>query len=200
MDYNKTIKNYKKVDGYLLDYILESEDKYDSVRKKHTSATYKLIYNYSVNGQEYKVSTDYSTGILPEIGSAKEIFYNPNNPEEAVIVGPNRHNIMLFIGAMFAGIPLLIGASIIFTTKEKKKKSSIDLVGFILGLILIAFSYGMMYMAAGEYSIHGIWEFYVTSFAFPLLILPILIFAGAYLCAKSIFFPEGKKIRRTKRN
>lgn len=193
-EYKKTTENYESTTGYLLDYTLESPDSYDPIKKKHTSATYILIYNYPVNGVEYKVSTEYSTSIIPEIGSEREIFYDPSDPSKAVVGGISKHNFLFFMGGMFAGIPLIIILLVYLVLSDKIKKPTVNYVGLVFGLLFMAFGYGFMWLITGEISPKGIWEFYTSSFFFPLIIPPLLVVAGAFSCVKSIFFynPEEK--------
>lgn len=86
-------RNYETTEGYFSDYEIYSEGGYNAVRRRHTNDTYRLIYTYQVDGQEYTVSTDMGVGMVPEYGSVKEIQYNPNDPDDAFISGPKSHRI-----------------------------------------------------------------------------------------------------------
>lgn len=87
IELDRRIKGYAVTEGYLIDtevYIERSTS-----TRRHRSNTYQLTYIYEVDGQEYTVKTDYGTGSVPALGSAKEIYYNPKAPQEAVISGTN---------------------------------------------------------------------------------------------------------------
>lgn len=186
---NKVSKNYETTEGYLLDYSLYSEGKYDIARKKQTSDTYRLIYNYTVDGQEYTVSTDFGTSFIPKVGSTKEIKYNPNNPEEAMIVGPNKNIGLIFIGVLFISVPLFIMFGMLSSMGYLQKVSD-DTVGMAIGFYFVVVGYGAIYMIIGEYSIKRIFKFFSSSFTLPLLIPILLIVVGIYLFIKSLLFSK----------
>ena len=91
---------YQTADGAFADYTVYSSDR--------DGTTYQLIYLYTVEGETYSVATDYGTGSIPEIGSTKTILYNPDNPEEAVLAGVNRHMLTLVLGGKLMMPPILI--------------------------------------------------------------------------------------------
>ena len=96
-------KGYEKTTGRLVDYTLYEAGGYDAARKTETADTYRLIYNYTVNGETYTLSTDYGTSFVPSFGSETEILYNPKNPGDSVIGGPNQSgNHLIFICLFFA--------------------------------------------------------------------------------------------------
>lgn len=84
--------------------------------------TYRLIYTYQVDGQEYTVSTDMGVGMVPEYGSVKEIQYNPKNPDDAFISGPNSHLFKIFFGLFFIAIPSFF----IWLLKPEKKTKKLQ--------------------------------------------------------------------------
>ena len=98
----KVIKtsNYVDIVGYFVDYEIYDSDE--------DGATYKLIYSYTINDNEYTVSTDYGTSIIPKEGSTRNIKYNPNDPSQAIIAGGSREIILLLIGFMFTMIPFIM--------------------------------------------------------------------------------------------
>ena len=58
-------------------------------------------YSYAAGQGEYQVVTDYATSILPAMGISADIRYAPDDPERAVIVGPNKHAGLLFICLLY---------------------------------------------------------------------------------------------------
>lgn len=188
---NHETRGYQVTTGYLSNYKMESDAEYDPVKHESSAATYVLIYSYEVNGQAFTVATDYSTSILPAIGSDTKIRYHPDDPGEAVIAGPNRNTVLLFVGAMFLVVPLFF-LSVILIPNQKGKKHSIEIPKLIIGLLLVLFGYGALYMITGALTLTEIIRFYKTSFTLPLFIPPILIAAGLLACFQSVF-PSNKK-------
>lgn len=192
---NMKTKHYEKTTGYLSDYIMDSEGGYNPKRKTHSNPTYFLSYNYTVNGTEYTVTTDYSTSILPTIGTTREIRYNPSDPQIAVVIGPNGNTTMILVGALFAIVPCAFLIPVLSSGKKEKhkgkqhKKLPIDGFRLFLGLILAAFGYGALYLITGSFSIGEILDYYRTSFTFPLVIPPILLTVGLFT-AVTAFFPK----------
>ncbi len=183
-------RDYETTEGYLYDYEIYSEGDYNAAKRRHTNDTYRLIYQYYVDGYEYKVSTDMGFGMVPEIGSVKEIQYNPNNPSDAFISGPNSNTFKIFFGLFFVAVSSFF--IWILIPKKKKtdkisKKTSIDVFGVILGFGLLIFSYGCLFFMTGERSIVGIVNFYRTSFIIPMIVPILLLVVGGYLFLKSIF-------------
>ena len=79
------------IGGFLLLAIL----KYDN------DITYKLTYIYEVDDIQYSITTDYGTNYIPEENSIREVKYNPSNPEEALLVGTNNSNSLIYFGLFF---------------------------------------------------------------------------------------------------
>ena len=184
---NETSKNYESTSGYLWDYRLYRKGEYDTTKKTQKSDTYTLIYNYMYADQEYKVETDYGTSFVPEIGSEIEVRFNPENPQQAIIVGPNKNSILLFAGGLFTGVPLIFILFFLSLT-GRFKKLPVDIIGVVMGIVFLFAGYGALYMITGQFSIGGIVRFFATSFTFPLLIPLLLIAAGAFMLFKSLFF------------
>lgn len=194
-------KNYETAEGYFCDYEIYSKGGYDAVKRRHTNDTYRLIYTYEVKGREYQASTDMGFGMIPEYGSAKDILYNPNDPDDAVISGPNSNTFKILFGLFFIAIPSFFiwllkpeKENAKKNVKKKKKKTSADSVRVVIGLMLMFFSYGMLYFISGEFSIAGIINFYMTSFIIPMIVPILLIAAGAYLFVTSLFFNRNKAV------
>lgn len=198
-------RGYREVTGYLIDYTLQEAGGYDSQRRTETADTYRLVYRYNVDGQEYTLVTSYSTSFVPSRGSETEILYNPENPAESVIGGPNQsENHLIFIGLffMFCSLPFFLP----FLPKRKKekggkqaarrassKRAAVDWVGIVIGLFLIGISYGALAMISNSYSPVGIVRYYAASFHFALLIPLLMIAAGLLLIYRSLPFRKKQK-------
>lgn len=95
---NKKIEGFVKTEGYF--------SKYDYKNCTYSDDGTQLcsgIYTYKVNEIEYQVSTFEQSNLFSE---KKEIYYNPNKPEEAVIL--TSWNILIFAGGTFAFTSLFI--------------------------------------------------------------------------------------------
>lgn len=195
---NIVSRDYEVTEGYLYDYEIYSKGGYSVARKKHKNDTYRLIYQYQVDGQKYEVSTDIGVGVVPEKGSVKEIQYNPDNPSEAFIAGPNSNIFKIFFGLFFiviSSIFIWILMPVKSKVKKQPKQISTDRLGIIIGLGLLFFSYGSLYFITGELSLFSIVNFYKTSFILPMVIPVLLFLAGGYLFIKSIFINHQKAAR-----
>lgn len=188
---NSIPENYGTTQGYFSDYRLYSEGHYNPARKTHSSDTYQLIYRYTVDGQDYTVTTDSGTSFVPAIGSTREIRYDPVNPEEAVVVGYDDYTVFLWGGIFFTGGPLIFLLAFL-SAKGCFKRLSIDLIGICIGLFFIAISYGALYMITGSLSIGGILEYFISSFSFVLLIPVLMILAGFAVIIRGLFFSRNK--------
>lgn len=173
----KETENYAVTEGYLSDYELR-----ESGSSTDRSYSYYLTYSYVVDGCEYTVTTDYGSGSVPEIGSTKEIKYNPQNPEEAVIAGMNGSIIMIFIGVMFI---LISGVFIMgfLTNAGVFEKCPIRVFDLFIGLVPIAIGLGAFYLMAVGFSVKA-----AFAAGGPFALIPfLLIAAGVFIIAKNVF-------------
>lgn len=176
-DLKKETENYAVTEGYLSDYELR-----ESGSTTDRSYSYYLTYSYVVGGREYTVTTDYGSGSVPEMGSTKEIKYNPQNPEEAVIAGMNGSIIMIFMGVMFILIPgvFIMG---FLTNAGVFEKCPIRVFDLFIGLVPIIIGLGAFYLMADGFS-------FKAAFAAggPFALIPILLIAaGVFIIAKNVF-------------
>lgn len=173
----KETENYAVAEGYLSDYELR-----ESGSSTDRSYSYYLIYSYVVDGREYTVTTDYGSGSVPEIGSTKEIKYNPQNPEEAVIAGMNGSIIMIFMGVMFILIPgvFIMG---FLTNAGVFEKCPIRIFDLFIGLVPIVIGVGAFYLMADGFSVKA-----AFSAGGPFALIPfLLIAAGVFIIIKNVF-------------
>lgn len=192
-------KGYEKTTGRLVDYTLYEAGGYDAARKTETADTYRLIYNYTVNGETYTLSTDYGTSFVPSFGSETEILYNPKNPGDSVIGGPNQSgNHLIFICLFFA-----LGGALFFLPflprksekKEKRKQSAedrkkreIDWFAVVIGLLFIGVSYGALAMISSSYSLAGIAHYFMNSFHFMLIVPILMALGGLAMTCRGLFY------------
>lgn len=195
--YTIETRNYEVTDAYLIDYTLDTPENYDPVRKRQSSSTYNLVYEYEVNGSTYTFTTEYSTSIIPSLGSSKEIKYNPDNPADAELLSVNKNVVLICMGLFFTLIPLFMIVTFLKATlpskKRKKKEPKIDGVGLAAGAIFALFGYMFLFLGSGEFSVSGIFNFFITSFHFAMLIPLILFVVGILVVIKSLFFIDKNK-------
>lgn len=178
--YNRMTAQYQAVDGTFTDYTVYSSDR--------DGTTYQLIYLYTVEGETYSVATDYGTGSIPEIGSTKTVLYNPDNPEEAVLSGVNRHMLTTALGGMFTLIPLVFIMAWL-SMQGYLARFSVDLTGLVVGLAVAGLGVGFYYLMAGSFSIVAAFSAGGFWIAIPLL----MAVAGVYQIFRSLFRRSGRE-------
>lgn len=144
--------------------------------------TYKLTYIYTVNGIEYSVTTDYGTNYIPDENSSREIKYNPNNPEEAIITGTNSKNGLIFFGAFFTfgAITFILAALSVLGYFDKFK---IDILGAYIGLLFFIIGIGIILFQTGTTT--SLIET-IKSFGLWIFIPIMFVIVGIYQFIKSL--------------
>lgn len=186
----ENIENYEITTGYLISY---------KEVNNSDQTMYNLVYSYTVNENEYTVSSSGESGILPRINSPRPIKYNPNNPEEAYI--PSLSLKFLF---SFLGILGIIVTSIAFMIETKKiikygkLKTIINLfLGFIPGVLMIFLGYIITYIATGYFSFIKMFTYYTNSMLIPLLFAVAFIIVGMVSIIMPIFkYFKNKYLRK----
>lgn len=176
-------KGYVETEGYLSDYTVYSAD--------DDETTYRLIYAYTVDGTEYTVSTDYGTGTIPPMNTARKIMYDPADPAKAVVVGGSNNAMLMFGGVMFTAVPVVIFLGILVIT-GRLDISGFDFLGFIIGIVLIAVSYIVIYIISGSLSLVKAFEHMGFLTAIPAM----LIAAGAFVIIKTVFLGIKERSKR----
>lgn len=177
------MKGYVETEGYLSDYAVYSSD--------DDGTTYRLIYAYTVDEMEYTVSTDYGTGMLPPMNTARKIMYDPADPGKAVIAGGSSNAILMLGGVMFTAVPVVIFLGILVIT-GRLDISGFDFLGFIIGIVLIAVSYIVIYIISGSLSLVKAFEHMGFLTAIPAM----LIAAGAFVIIKTVFLGIKERSKR----
>lgn len=170
---NSLKAQYESVEGHLSDYTLASPGGYDPVRRRHSNATYHLTYTYFVDDYPYTVTTDYSSGNVPALGTARTIYYDPADPENAIPGGVSGNSVLLFGGFMFTAIPMifiLVGC----TAMGWLPKLRIELMDVIIGFITAGLGGGFLALMEGPFHI--------------LMVIPgLLVAAGILLIIRGLF-------------
>lgn len=200
-------RNYESVTGYFYDSTLYEDEWYDSVKHENHAPTYKLIYRFTINSEEYFVTSSSATAFVPALDSPSDILYNPKNPEEAVIGGPNENITVTILFGIFFSLCSLTFFFIMADTKKhknknnkskKKKKSDcsppkVDFTGIVFGTVTLLTGYGGISIISHTFSIIGIIDYFFASFTPPILIPMLLIAVGIFMIIKSIFFTKSNK-------
>lgn len=137
---DKNTKNYLTTTAYFIDY---------EINEKDDDNSYFLIYEYNVDGQNYTLKTTYSTGFVPDLNSSREIKYNPDDPKEAIFLGTNSNNFLIFYGAffLFGGLVFVL---IYLQGKGVFAKFKIDILGLYIGIIFTIIGFGIFALKLGE--------------------------------------------------
>ena len=140
--YNLNIqtRNYLVTKGYYFSYDVYNIDK--------DGATYKLTYKYMVGDKEYIISTDYGANYIPDENSIREVKYDHNIPEKAILVGSNSKNILIYAGAFFTFGALtfvIVGLSILGLFDKTK----IDVVRTYIGCLFTIIGIGVVLLQNG---------------------------------------------------
>lgn len=177
---NNISKNYATVEGYFRDYEIYNID------EKEGTVTYKLIYDYHVNGEKYTVSTDYGVGYIPEYGSIREIKYNPESPDEAILVGTNKSNGLIFFGAFFT-LGAFVFVLIALQSLGLFDKVKFDIIGTYIGFVFLVIGIGIILFQIGTVS--SFMEL-IKSMRFWLLIPLLFIIVGIFQIVKCLFIKK----------
>lgn len=138
---NRNTKGYITINAYYKDYEVFSSDK--------KGTTYKLNYVYEVNGIEYEVSTDYGSNTIPNTNSIRLVKYNPNNPNESILVGLNNKKGLIYAGAFFVlgSIPFILFGLMMLGLFDKIK---IDIIGTYIGFAFLIIGVGIILLQNAE--------------------------------------------------
>lgn len=174
---NKKTKNYITTTAYYNNYEI-----YDLNSKDGT--TYRLIYVYEVNDNEYTIKTDYGRGSIPDVNSERQIKYNPNNPSEAIFLGTNKNIMLIYFGAFFflGGMVFVLEFLYIMGVFNKIK---INILGLYIGIVFLIIGIGIISFQLGEgLSLISI----IKQMKFWTLIPIMFIIVGIFQIVKCLFF------------
>jgi len=129
-------KGYKKTNGKVVKYIKDTDEEYiqqqkENLMKKHPklyevamdfikkhnvkednskNPFYYAIIEYEVAGKKYQIQNTVGVDSKGELGVKRKIKYNPNNPEEAMLVKDWSHILLIFVLV----ITMMIGYGLIY--------------------------------------------------------------------------------------
>ncbi len=178
---NEISKSYTPTNGYFSHYDIYSNDE--------EGTTYSLTYIYQVNGVEYTIKTDYGTSYIPNEGDTREVKYNPDNPQESILVGSNRGNGLLYMGAFFTLVSFTF-ILVALSTLGYFDKFKIDIIGIYLGILFTIIGIGILLFQNGT---TGSLIKTISSFGFWILIPLMFIIIGLFLIIKTLFLKNRVK-------
>ena len=178
---NKQTKDYLTTNGYYNNYKIYKTDK--------EGTTYKLIYIYKVDNKEYTISTDYGTNYIPKKNSVRKIKYNPNHPDEAILVGANSKNSLIYVGTFFilGSLTFVIFGLTVLGIFDKFK---LDIISTYIGLVFVIIGIGIIVIKKGT-TISLIET--IKSFGLWILIPILFVIVGIHQIIKCLFFEKTKK-------
>ena len=183
---NKKTKDYITTNGYYKDYDVYNSDK-DGI-------TYKLTYVYEVDNKEYSITTNYGTNYIPAENSIRKVRFNPNNPEEAVLVGTNNKNGLIFMGAFFTLVSFTF-VILALTILGYFDKFKIDIIGTYIGAVCLIIGIGIILFQNG--TTMSLIET-IKSFGLWILIPFMFIVVGIIQLVKCLFLKNNKIYNRKK--
>lgn len=168
-------RTYVPIEGTFYDYEIYDSDE--------DGTTYSLIYRYEVEGVTYQVQTNYGTGSIPSYNSKREVRYNPENPQEAVLSGTSGNSALVFIGAFFTLVSLVFVFAFL-SGMGYLDHLKFDFMGTYVGAVFLIIGIGVFVMQIGTagsivemFHTMGLWIF-----------IPVLfVIVGGLLLVKSLF-------------
>lgn len=173
-------KGYVTTDGVFSDYEIYSDN--------GAEVTYQLTYTYRVDGIVYTIKTDYGTDYIPDRNSVREVRYNSNHPEEAVLVGSNNKNILIYFGAFFTLVSLTFVMAI-FTTLGYFDKCRIDVMQTYIGVVFLIVGIGVICFQTG---ITGSVVKSIQSLGIFIMVPILFIIVGGMQIIKGVFSRDKK--------
>lgn len=169
-------KNYLSVNGYFYDYDIYSQDE--------DGTTYRLKYQYEVNGKIYRISTSYGSNYIPDINSIRIIKYDSNNPNNAILEGTNSNNMKIFMGAFFT-LGSFTFVLVYLQLKGYFNHIKIDIISTYMAFVILLVGIGTIFIHTGT-TLSLVKT--IESMGLWILIPIMMISVGSYLLIKNIFF------------
>jgi len=105
--------DWTKIEGKVIDY----EEDYSSSSDNYM---YKPICSYTVDDEDYTVTSSSSSSISPSIGDSCAVLYNPDDPSKAKVDGGAVGTLLMF-GLPVLGVILIVVGIVGFILSKKKK-------------------------------------------------------------------------------
>lgn len=111
-------ESWVKVEGRVTSY---------KTNYNNDSTTYAAIVSYEVDNQEYTKTSSFSSSFTPQIGSTKEIAYNPSFPDEAKVIEGTGPSLFLYLFALI-GLMMFVAGPVSFIKSRNRSKDINSLV------------------------------------------------------------------------
>ncbi len=111
--------NWTKVDGKVVSVNTDSSG---------SGNTYSPVVSYQANGQTYKVASSSSTSSYPQIGSTKQVAYDPAAPADAKVVSSGFISAFILV-LLGIGVFLILLAPVLFVRSLRRSKDISKLKG-----------------------------------------------------------------------
>lgn len=191
-------KDYIKTEGTLQSKILV--DTRESSEGKEE--LYQVTYSYIVNGKQYTVPLDYLVVFEKEdpnkkVDETRIIKYNPDHPEQAVVLGHHPRQTLLFVGFMFIGIPLILFITFANDTRGTKQDRILRsrMINIIVGIFFATLGFCFYYVACND-SLSLVAAFNKSGIlgVIASLISIIMFLVGSYITISNIIRKSKSKI------
>lgn len=94
----------------------------DHARYSSGTGTHTPVIEYTVRDQKYRVTSQISDGTYPDVGTSREVAYNPAQPGEAKVVGSVVNRGFLFIFPL-VGLGLVILGPILYLRSRRRGRA-----------------------------------------------------------------------------
>lgn len=101
--------------------------------------TYRAVVEYAVDGRSYTINDRVSSAALPQIGTTKEVAFNPSQPSQAKVIVSGGWLLLVYIFPITGVFFLFLGPLLIFRSIKRNKsittllRNGIKLNGVIVG-------------------------------------------------------------------
>lgn len=109
---SKIDSSWNRISGEIVD---------SSSRISNESTTYNPVIQYSVDGQNYRLTSSSGSSFYPNIGGKLEVAYNPSRPDQAKVVDGVGAQAFLWLFPVI-GIGILVLAPILFIRSMHRSK------------------------------------------------------------------------------
>ena len=168
-DREERIKGYESTEGIYVGSGVYSE----SHGIKNSGTTYYYVYEYIVNGKKYQIKTDYGSNSTPP--SERTIYYNPENPSEAVISGMSGDTGIILGGVFFVMVSTIMFMATLNFTKGIIARCPFRIFEIVQGIVLMLSGIGVVYFVTT-----GFTNFWSLLFLGIFNIIPIAFIVGGF--------------------
>ena len=104
--------NWEKISGEIVGSFTAITD---------NGTTYRAVVEYVVNGRTYTITDQVSSVAYPQIGTTKEVAFNPSQPSQAKVIVSGGWLLLVYIFPILGVFFLLLGTFLIIRTIRRNK-------------------------------------------------------------------------------